>query len=187
MIAKLKVEKPTLKCDYDGIWELAFKLNPESIFSAKNTVIGLKNNNKPLQIELGFVTKKRTLDQNALLWALLTEFALGRNGGRKGSITTENIYYEMLTKHGKDMFVLAKEGAEKELLRSYRKVFIIDKTKIGKETWSKCRCVLGSSEYTTQEFSDLIEGILDDMAEEGIETEETRYLESQWREYERKI
>lgn len=185
MIAKIKVEKPVLKCDFDGSWELSFKVGQDSVFSAKNAVIELKNNIKPLQIELGFETKKRTLDQNALLWELLTEFAIGLNGGRKGEITTEDLYYKMLNRYGVDELRLVLEGTEKSLKRLYRKVYIIDKVEINGQMWSKCRCVLGSSKYKTQEFSNLIEGILDDMAEAGIETEQSRFLENQWRDYER--
>lgn len=186
MIAKLKVENPALKCDFEGNWELSFKVNQESVFAAKNTVVGLKNNVKQLEIEIGFATKKRTIDQNSLLWGLLTEFAKGRNGGRKSAdLTTEDLYYEMLNKYGVDELRLVLEGTEPSLRRVYKKVYMIDKVKIGKQMWTKCRCVLGSSEYTTTEFSDLIEGILDEMAEAGIETEQSRYLETQWRDYER--
>lgn len=189
MIARLKVGNPLLRADMDGNLELSFQVDKDSAYAAKSTVLSLKNNKKALNISLEFAKKKRTIDQNAMLWALLTELAKGRNGGRKGDISTEDVYYEMLNRYGIDTIVAVKEGAEKELLKAYKKVYVIDKYKQGKTVWTKCRCVVGSSNYTTVEFSNLIEGLLDEISIEGIENEETKFWENQWnlwREDERK-
>lgn len=189
MIARLKVGNPLLRADMDGNLELSFQVDKDSAYAAKSTVLSLKNNKKALNISLEFAKKKRTIDQNAMLWALLTELAKCRNGGRKGDISTEDVYYEMLNRYGIDTIVAVKEGAEKELLKAYKKVYVIDKYKQGKTVWTKCRCVVGSSNYTTVEFSNLIEGLLDEISIEGVENEETKFWENQWnlwREDERK-
>ncbi len=187
MIARLKVENPSLKADFNGDWELSFKVNQESVFGAKNTILALKNNNKQLEIELDFTKKKRTLDQNALLWQLLTIYSKEIAGGRKnGENTAEDLYYKAINKYGQDTIVLVEEGAEQILKKVYKKVYIIDKTITRGKTYSKCRCVIGSSNYDTKEMSDLIDGVLDEMSRAGINTDEKIMLENEWREYGRR-
>lgn len=59
-------------------------------------------------------------------------------------------------------------------------MFIIDKFEQNGQLWLKCRCVIGSSNYTTNEMTELIEGVLDDIVRKGIDTEEIRYLKEEW-------
>ena len=77
-------------------------------------------------------------------------------------------------------FVAVKDGCEKELKKVYKRVFIIDKFEMNNEIWLKCRCVVGSSKYTSKEMTDLIDGVLDDCAKFGIETLEMRCLKEEW-------
>ena len=82
---------------------------------------------------------------------------------------------------------MVEEGAEKILKRVYKKVYIIDKNVVRGKVYSKCRCVIGSSNYDTQEMSDLIDGVLDEMSKAGINTDEKIMLENEWRSYAREI
>ena len=183
MLAKIKVGNPDLKVDYYGNYELSFPVDVDSKFATKQLMKGAQNNKKQLEIKVDYYKKSRTLDQNALLWALLTEFALFQNGGRRGSKTEEELYFELLSKHGVAVFVLVAPEALDALKQAYKQVSIIDKFKKDNKLYYQCKCILGSSNYTTSQMTDLIEGLLDDMAKAGVDSSNMRSLEEDWRSY----
>lgn len=182
MIAKIKVGNPTYSQNIKGEGYLTFPIKSMQNWSTRLLVQGLENNTKELVCNLDYAVKQRSLDQNSLLWGLLEEEAKFLNGGRKNNIecSSENLYYEAINKYGKDSLIAVPSGAERELKRTYRRVFIIDKFDNNGEIWVKCRCVLGSSKYSPKEMSDLIEGVLDDIARLGIETQEIRFLKGEY-------
>ena len=182
MIAKIKVGNPTYSQNIKGEGYLTFPIKSMQNWSTRLLVQGLENNTKELVCNLDYAVKQRSLDQNSLLWGLLEEEAKFLNGGRKNNIecSSENLYYEAINKYGKDTLIAVKNGAEKELKRVYKRVFIIDKYELNGELWLKCRCVIGSSKYTSKEMSDLIEGVLDDIARLGIDTKEIRFLKGEY-------
>lgn len=182
MIAKIKVGNPTYSQNIKGEGYLTFPIKSIQNWSTRLLVQGLENNTKELICNLDYASKQRSLDQNSLLWGLLEEEAKFLNGGRKNNIecSSENLYYEVINKYGKDTLIAVPSGAERELKRTYRRVFIIDKFDNNGELWVKCRCVLGSSKYSPKEMSDLIEGVLDDIARLGIETQEIRFLRGEY-------
>lgn len=182
MIAKIKVGNPSYTQNMKGEGYLTFSTTSIQNWAVKQIVNELENNKKQLVIKLDYEDKKRSLDQNSLLWALLEEEAKFLNGGRKSNIecSSENLYYEAINKYGKDTLIAVKDGAERELKRVYKRVFIIDKFDKDGELWVKCRCVIGSSKYTPKEMSDLIEGVLDDIAKIGIDTQIIRYLKGEY-------
>ena len=182
MIAKIKVGNPTYSQNIKGEGYLTFPIKSIQNWSTRLLVQGLENNTKELICNLDYASKQRSLDQNSLLWGLLEEEAKFLNGGRKNNIecSSENLYYEAINKYGKDTLIAVPSGAERELKRTYRRVFIIDKFDNNGELWVKCRCVLGSSKYSPKEMSDLIEGVLDDIARLGIETQEIRFLRGEY-------
>lgn len=186
MLAKIKVRNPQLKVDYENNHELTFPVDNSSRYAVKQLMNSLRDNKKDLSITIDFNVKKRTLDQNALLWALLTEYAYQLNGGRKGGITEEEIYYKALTKYGIAVFLFVKEEAVEQLQMSYKDVQVIDKGKIKGKVYAYCKCIIGSSSYDTKQMGNLIEGILDDMEEAGINTPDKVALEEEWRAYGRK-
>jgi len=182
MIAKIRVGNPTYSQNIEGEGFLTFSITKEQNWSIKKTCMDLINNKKKLVINLDYDKTKRTERQNALLWGLLTEEAKYLNGGRKDNAecSAETLYCEAINNYGQDTLLSVIDGAEKELKRVYRRVFIIDKFEQNGQLWLKCRCVIGSSNYTTKEMTELIEGVLDDIVRKGIDTEEIRYLKEEW-------
>lgn len=89
MLAKIKTGNPDLKIDYNGNYEISFKVDTDSRFAVKQVMKLTKDNKKTLEIKLDYFKKHRSLDQNALMWALLTEYAYFLNGGRRDSVTEE--------------------------------------------------------------------------------------------------
>ena len=182
MIAKIKVGNPNYSQNMKGEGYLTFPITNEQNWAIRQVCQELETNTKQLRITLNYEKKQRTLDQNSLLWGLLTEEAKFFNGGWKNIVecSAETLYYEAINKYGQDTLIAVKDGAEKALKRVYKRVFIIDRFKQDGELWLKCRCVIGSSNYTTKEMTDLIEGVLDDIVKLGINTSEIRYLKEEW-------
>lgn len=181
MLAKIFTKSPTIRQDIEGKLELTFPVEDTSAYAVRQLWARLKNNEKTLQLNIDFEKKQRTLNQNDLLWGLLTEYAKALNGGRKSpEITAESLYLKAINDYGKDTLISVKEGAEGVLKRVYRRVFVIDKFQLNGEAWLKCRCVLGSSNYDTKEMSDLIDGVLDEMSKNGITSEQIMYLRSEY-------
>lgn len=186
MLAKIKVKNPALLQDYNGNYSLTFPVETDSRYSVKQLMNCLQCNEKTLTLTVDYETKHRTLDQNALMWALLTEYAYGLNGGRKGGITEEELYYKALEKYGIATFLFVREDAVEQLKLSYKFVQVIDKGQIKGKTYAYCKCTIGSSVYSTKQMADLIDGILDDMADAEINTANKQELENEWRAYGRK-
>lgn len=184
MIAKIYVNNPSYVVDSKNNLTLNFGVKSTQIWAIKEVVKNLENNTKDLVVYLDYNNKDRTLLQNSLLWGLLTEEALFINGNRKDKhITAEQLYYKAINDYGKDTLVAVKSGTETDLKRQYKRVFIIDKFDIGNgEIWSKCRCVIGSSDYTTNEMKLLIDGVIDDIIALGADSENIRYLRTEWEE-----
>lgn len=184
MIAKFYVGNPDFTQNIKGEGNLTFSTQKEQMWAVRQVVKELEFNKKELVLLLDYASKKRTLDQNSLLWGLLNEEAKALSGGRKDKdITAEKLYYQALNDYGKDSVLCIKNGCEKELKKVYKKVYIIDKYTQNGEEWLKCRCVIGSSNYTTKEMSDLIEGVLDDITQAEIDTQEIRFLRRELEEY----
>ncbi len=182
MIAKIKVGNPSYTQNMKGEGYLTFSTTSIQNWAVKQIVNELENNEKQLILTLDYESKQRSNFQNSLLWGLLEEEAKFLNGGRKNNAdySAENLYYEAINTYGKDTLIAVPDGVEKELKRVYRRVFIIDKFDKDGELWVKCRCVIGSSKYTPKEMSDLIEGVLDDIAKIGIDTQIIRYLKGEY-------
>lgn len=181
MIAKLKTGNPELKIDYYGNYELTFKVDNDSKFTAKQLIKITQANKKTIELKIDFYKKRRSLDQNALMWALLTEYAKFLNGGRKGSVSEEELYHKLLEKHGVAQFLAVMPEAIEPLKQVYKSVTIIDKFNYQGKTYCQCKCLLGSSNYTTSQMTDLIEGLLDDMETAGVNTTNAHSLAEEWR------
>ena len=180
MIARLNAKYKRLTVDENGAIDITFEVAPKHRYSVKNEVVELKKH-EWLQLKIDKVKKSRTLDQNALMWALLTEYANGLNANRTGGETPEGLYYKVLEKYGIAVFLDAVTDAEEILNKNFRVVKKIDVCEVGGVEFTKFKCYFGSSTYDTKQMGNLIDGILDELTQAGISTAETRYLEEEYR------
>lgn len=110
--------------------------------------------------------KKRSLEQNRMMWALLTIMADHYNAGRTGGVTPEDCYLEMLEKYGAKVDYLEVPAGALDILRvCYRLVHLVE---ILDNNRCTVKCTQGSSTFTTQEMKNLIDGIFDRLAEMGV-------------------
>lgn len=117
-----------------------------------------------LSIVLKRLKKKRSLDANALMWACLNELAMHEHRDKW------DLYIEKLKKHGKCYPVRILTAGLADLRAQWREAEVIDTYKDeGGISWSTVLCYPGSHLYTTEEFSKLLEDIIFDMEQDGLQ------------------
>ena len=131
-----------------------------------------------ISVEIKQHKKNRSLDQNAMLWSLITKLSQEINGSRSKK-DTEELYCQLLEKANvNSVFMIVLPKVEETLKKLFRVVIKRgEKIEEGK-TLNKYQCWVGSSQLDTKEMNELIEYVLDELASNGIfdtETEMARY------------
>lgn len=125
---------------------------------------------KLYSIEIKEAKSKRSLQQNAYLWALLSEIDKKVNGERSND--EWSIYIEALERAGAKCEYIGAfpetETALKENFRAIKKIKKIDLN--GKSGWM-FKVFLGSSKMDKAEMGELIDTVLDMAVEVGIDTD----------------
>lgn len=120
--------------------------------------------------------EKRSLNANAYAWSLITKIADALRTSK------EECYLEMLKRYGQSEIVSVLSQID---VSGYFKYYepLATATLQGKE-FTHYRCYKGSSEYNSLEMSILIDGIVSEAKELGIETippKEIERLKNMWR------
>ena len=114
--------------------------------------------------ELSKWVKKRSLDANALFWSCIS------------SLSTElrtdkwEVYLMMLKRYGQFTYVCVAPKAVEAVRRQWRECEIIGDIEINGRQAVQLLCYYGSSTYCSKEFSCLIDGVISEMKELGLET-----------------
>lgn len=124
---------------------------------------------KELDITIVRHSKKRGLAANAMLWACLGEIA--------AAARTDNwsAYLYMLERYGKYSTVLIKAEALPDLRCVWRETRVVGEREDG---MVEVLCFYGSSTYTTEEFSRLLDGVVSDMKELGLTPPPSREMQA---------
>lgn len=117
-----------------------------------------------LSVELKKYHKSRSKDANALLWACLAEIS-GALGADKW-----DIYLKMLRRYGQFTYICVKPNMVEATKRQWRECEEIGKVNINGAEAVQLLCYFGSSTYNTKEFSRLLDGVISEMQEMGLET-----------------
>lgn len=120
--------------------------------------------NADLDISFGKHRNKRSLDANACLWACLSKIAK--------KIHTDNwsVYLYMLERYGKFTHVVIKPEALEDLRKQWREIKVVGDTLLNGVPMKQVLCYFGSSTYNSKEFSILLDGVIQDMKDLGLET-----------------
>ena len=178
MIGLLHVDKAGVRTDAEGNTYVILKIAAESKYNVNGIVRDIQQSSKDVTAAFDYRKNYRSLDQNALLWKLLTIYADALGGGRHGDVQPEEIYYQMLNKYGVAQFVVIPKDAVDDLKALYRDIKIIDDAVVvrsGKRTPAKIvKCIVGSSQYDTSQMSQLIDGVFDELAAIGVDVNTSR-------------
>lgn len=168
MIGRLNFDKARMSIDENGKTELTLTVSNESKYNVKRILQTIRDSDKKPTAVFDFLKNKRTLNQNSLMWELLTIYADTLNGGRKGGIMPEDLYIQMLAKYGVAEFIMTVPQAENTLKNAFRVVKKVDVRDYNGVEMAVFKCYYGSSKYDTKEMANLIDGIFDELAELGV-------------------
>jgi hypothetical protein len=156
-----------------GQYHITFTINEPS---AINEVDNIKECEK-LSIKAVKYRQKRSLDANALLWC-----CLGKIAGALQSDKWE-IYLQMLKRYGKYTYICVKPNVVDAVKAQWRECEEIGRIDINGQEAVQMLCYFGSSTYNTKEFSVLLDGVISEMKEMGLEapaSEDMRRALEQW-------
>ena len=133
---------------------------------------------KDLTIGLSRYRKKRSVDANAFLWKCLGDMAavLG--------VTAWDMYLYSLERYGKYTYIQILESAYEDLKRMWRETKVVgDFMSVNpitgdREKYLEVLCFFGSSTYNSKEFSRLLEGVISDMEQMGLERPTDEHLKA---------
>ena len=130
-----------------------------------------------LSIEIKKYRKKRSLDANGMLWACLGEIANVLRADKW------DIYLQMLKRYGKYTYICVKPNVVDSMKAQWRECEEIGKIDINGKEAVQMLCYFGSSTYDTKEFSVLLDGVISEMRELGLQpppTEEMKRTLETW-------
>ena len=108
--------------------------------------------------------KKRSLDANALLWKCLGDIAQSLR------IDKWQVYLMMLKRYGKFTHIVVKENAVEAVKKQWRECEVVGEITVNGQKAVQMLCYFGSSTLDTKEFSVLLDGVISEMKEMGLET-----------------
>lgn len=174
MIGRLFFKSFRLAETDSGDIELTLSVLPECKYAIKQIAKDMRSKDSDFTATIDVKKSKRSLDQNSLMWALLTIYANAQGGGRRGSVQPEEIYMQMLSKYGIAEFIMTVPEAEEALKNAFRVVLRVDTRIYNGREMAVFKCYYGSSTYDTAQMSQLIDGIFDELSRIGIDASTSR-------------
>lgn len=115
--------------------------------------------------------EKRSLNANALLWKCLGDIA--------GALHSDKwtVYLQMLKRYGTYTYICVKPKAVEAVKKQWRESEEIGTINIDGEEAVQMLCYFGSSTMNSKEFSILLDGVISEMKEMGLDTPADRELE----------
>lgn len=157
------------KTDDDGVMELVFAVEPDARFRTKNFVAWAKERNtqgKPLlTLDIKPYRKHRSLNANAYMWVLLEKMA------EQLRTSKDEVYIEMLARYGKFTHVVVVKEAADAFVQQWRTARTVGEHEKNGRQWVTLQCYFGSSTYDTKEMTRLLDGIISECRDMGIDTD----------------
>lgn len=154
-----------------GIATASFKLNGMALADIQE----MYKAGQDLMLELSIPRKKRTLNQNAKLWALCGDISIKINGDRSGD---RDIYCQILQMAGaKSDYFQGTPEAIRRLVEEYdiRTYTIVEKRKTSRAVTVVAKVFYGTSKMNTEEMSQVIEKALQYAVNVGIDPDYWRH------------
>lgn len=145
---------------FSGSYRITFTINEkESI----REIDKIKDCEK-LSIEAKKYRERRSLDANALLWKCLGQLAEALHSEKW------EVYLLMLKRYGKFTHMMVEEDAVEATKLQWRECEIVGYITVNGKKFAQMLAYFGSSRYNTKEFSHLLDGVISEMREMGLET-----------------
>lgn len=147
--------------------------SPQEIADLKEVV----SKGKLLSAEIKPYRAKRSLNSNAYLWVLLEKLATALH------TTKDELYLLMLDRYGVFTHMIVKPLAAERIIAEWRTVRNLGEVTINGQQGVQLQCYFGSSTYDSAEMARLIDGVVSECKECGIETlppDEIARLNQEW-------
>lgn len=133
-----------------------------------------------LSIKITKYRQKRSLDANGLLWVCLGQIA--------EVLRTDKweVYLQMLKRYGKYTYICVKPNVIDAVKAQWRECEIVGEIEVNGQKAIQMLCYFGSSTYNTQEFSVLLDGVISEMQEIGLQAPLSEDMKRALEEWERK-
>lgn len=136
---------------------------------ADEVIKWLLNQDREKLFEIKPYRQKRSLNANAYAWVLINEIA------NRLRTSKDEVYLEMLKRYGQSKVISVL--SEIDISRFVKYYEEIGKGHVEGKEFTHYRCFIGSSEYDSREMAILIDGIVDEAKELGIDTLPTTAVE----------
>lgn len=143
-----------------GQFQVTFTINEQSALHSAEEI----RNCEKLIIKAVKHREKRSLDANACLWLCLGRIADALRSDKW------DVYLQMLKRYGKFTYICVKPNVVEAVKKQWRECEVIGEMTINGQAAVQMLCYFGSSTYTTQEFSVLLDGVISEMKEMKLET-----------------
>jgi hypothetical protein len=159
---------------------LTLALTAKQNIDAEKAVI---SNGKLLEIDIHQQRKKRSLDANSYAWVLITKIADILRTSK------EELYIEMLKRYGqREKQLISIIDNEESIAMIYRATnnhcTVVGEGTVNGKQFKHLAILIGSSQYDTRQMAILIDGIVSECKEMGIETlppDEIKALKESWK------
>lgn len=121
--------------------------------------------------------KKRSLDANAYMWVLLSKIAEVIHSNK------DDVYLEMLSSYGVFTHIIVKKSVVDKVKSEWRTVRELGEINVNGSQGVQLQCYFGSSTYDSKEMATLIDGVVREAKELGIETlppDELNRMKREW-------
>lgn len=126
---------------------------------------------KELAVEIKKFSQRRSLNANRLLWECLGQIATFKHEAKWDT------YLHYLKQAGQFTYVCVKPNAVEAVKRQWRETEEIGEIDINGQKAVQLICYFGSSTYTSAEFKKILDYIIEDMKEIGLETPTTEEMQ----------
>ncbi len=161
---KAELNKIPLKVE-DGSYILSFNLGNDPHIAYEIYEQYMK---APVKVKIEKYRGKRSNEANRMFWSCITKLAEALH------MSNEEMYLRELKRYGQIVPLLVKAEVLPELRKKWRTTEIISERidESSGDKYYEINCYTGSSEYNTKQFARLLSGVLEDMRDLGLDTEE---------------
>ncbi len=177
----MKVTDCTVKYDLEGHCELCFKVDKQSDAQCRETALKARKwaeNGTLLELSIKPFRKRRSLDANAYLWVLLDKMAAVLKTDK------DSLYLKALKDYGVFTHLIVKPQAVERICEEWRASTVLGDVEVNGKKGVQVQVYYGSSAYDASEMARLIDGVVSDAKELGVETmtpSEISFLKDNWR------
>ena len=174
----MKFKSNKLKLQYDENRNIEIVLSTKE--NIKQDIEELKlivAQGKELSCEVKQYRHKRSLDSNAYMWVLLSKMAAILKTSK------DELYLQVLQRYGQFTHVIVKANVVEKVKQEWKTTIELGEVTINGQTGIQLECYFGSHTYNNKEMSILLEGVVSEAKELGIETAtpmEIERMKSQW-------